>query len=125
MPKQCKNCNEIKDLDLFPNHKSNLDGKAGSCKSCTSTYMKKYYQKNKARLQEKHEEWKSNNPGKMAEYRRAWKQRNPEKVKEASKAYDKSTKDKRAAREAKRRAAKLDRTPNWLTDNDKQNFVRI
>lgn len=44
--KVCKKCGEEKSIDLFPNLKSNLDGKRGSCKSCQKEYVKNYLETN-------------------------------------------------------------------------------
>lgn len=53
MEKQCKKCDRVLDLELFPRHPSAKDGHINICKECKSTYMRKYINKNKAFLNDR------------------------------------------------------------------------
>jgi hypothetical protein len=73
--------------------------------------------------------WKENNPEKVKQMRdkhyktsgfqknKEWQQNNKEKVNSYQKKYLKNNKEKFTAKSAKRRSAKLKRTPPWLTDD--------
>jgi len=50
-------------------------------------HVKKYHEKNKEELSQKHKEWRDNNKEKIAEQNKAYYQKNKEHVKEYSKAY--------------------------------------
>ena len=40
--KKCKDCGEIKELELFPKDKNMKSGYQNACKECKSIYMKAY-----------------------------------------------------------------------------------
>lgn len=63
-------------------------------------------------------EWAQQNPGKTAEYARRFKLRHPDKVTAERKAYKQANKGVVNANTRKRQAAKLQRTPGWLTEDD-------
>lgn len=60
----------------------------------------KYYRKNRAEIYAKQIDWSARNRGKRSEYSRQYSSKNPGKIRQMK---------------AKRKAAKIQRTPSWLT----------
>lgn len=86
------------------------------CRKCGSTER---YCKSKRCVQctrSRARKWREDNPEREAENCKRFRRNNPEACKGYSKDYRTSNPDMRRAQTAKRRAAKLDRTPHWLTD---------
>lgn len=48
MTRQCKKCNEVKDINSFPD--TVTLSKSYECKECRSIYLKTYYRRNKERI---------------------------------------------------------------------------
>jgi hypothetical protein len=51
--KACKKCGEVKKLEEFYNHKTNLDGKMGSCKKCYNDRIDGYQSKPEVKARRK------------------------------------------------------------------------
>jgi hypothetical protein len=99
-------------------------------------WAKEYYLKNKDHLLSKNKEWSEANKDSIAERRKAqrsgnkqvaakkqeWQQRNKEKVAEYNRNWKQNNRDKHNALGMKRHAAKINRTPPWLT---KQHFSEM
>jgi hypothetical protein len=135
--KRCAKCRLFKELDRFSKKKSHKDGLGSYCKKCDKINNAVYYRANPDKVNAINENWKKKNPEKVKAYKAAWQSANPEKMKAAiaiwqkanpnrvkanSSAYSKANPEKRNAFQAKRRAAKLQRTPGWLT---KEHFKQI
>ena len=79
---------------------------------------KEWYERNKELTKQRAREWAAANP----EKRHAIHRKNREKDKESHNArnreWNKQNKPKKAALESKRRAALLQRTPKWLSEDD-------
>lgn len=112
----CKKCSVEKPFEDYYRAKGTKTGYHSSCKDCykkrVSDYKqqnvqrireqtRQYYVKNKETILAKNKEYLESNPEVLQKARKNWKKRNPSAV---------------TALTAKRRAARLDATPQWLTE---------
>lgn len=100
--KYCPFCKTEKDNSLFSKASGRYDGLQSQCKSCRSSRRKADYTKNKDREILVNKVWSSNNP---------------EAVRQKAKKHRQSVSGKvyYNVKDAKRRAQKLNATPQWLT----------
>ena len=99
--KYCPKCNNIEPLNNFYDCTSKIDNKYSSCINCS----KLYYKENS----EYYKDYREENKDKIKDYR----EENREKIIEYNKKYYQEHKKEDIATQAKRRAAKLQRTPSW------------
>jgi len=103
--------------------------KSGACQKCailkatkrrkdkperTRAATNRYAAKNINKSRQRKKLWYSRNLNKATETARQWHADNPEKVKEKRKKWEKENPGKVGLRRAKRRAALLNRTPEWI-----------
>jgi len=102
--KHCYKCQSFKSLDLFGKNKSRKDGLADECKQCKRFQDRDYAAKHREEAKQRALAWYYNNYeyalAKNREYGREWSKRNPAK---------------NCASSNKRRAVKLQATPQWLS----------
>ena len=130
MSKVCSRCKESKPVEAFYKRKINSDGLYGKCKPCWSEYIKEYRANNIEKIkeyskthyikyQEKYKERRIKNIERFKERDKKYYAENKEKIKEYKKEWNKNNLDKRRDSVARRRAAKMQRTPCWLTEYDR------
>jgi hypothetical protein len=128
--KYCSGCKLTKDTIEFNKCKSKKDGFNSTCKACCKVYHSKYYEKNKEKIIERTGRYYSENVKRYSAWSKEWAANNPERARarylkyrhgnlEKCRANDESYRlrnmGKDAAKTAKRRATKVERTPKWLT----------
>lgn len=133
--KTCTKCKEEKPLDEFYEDRRKDGRHSPQCKECTKArgkkyrqdnfeivkaFKKKYSRENSVEIAEKSKQWREDNPDRVkAQYRynseksKKWSQNNPDKISKRNKRYRQNNPGKTNAHTAKRRAAKLKRTPPW------------
>ena len=108
--KICRGCLKEKTFSEFKTDNRISSGIAAQCKQC---------------LNKKTMQWHAKNLKKCLENARNYKKKNKTKVNQHTKKYKKKNKVKIRALNAQRRAAKLKRTPKWLTKEDFAKIERI
>jgi hypothetical protein len=112
--KQCTKCKETREITAFHKNPKQADGLSSQCNVC----KKEYDKANSARIAAYQKEYRLANREKATGYHREWRIANKEKEAAYKKEYQKANPDKLNAKNAKRNAAKLQRTPKWLTADD-------
>lgn len=143
--KVCSKCNELKQLNLFNKRTRNKDGRRADCKSCQRNDNMRYRRDNPEKCREQGRRWRQANPEKVNElarnfrkknknyitYIRNWEAKNPEKTaemkakhgKKSAKKYRESHPERLRYSESMRRGQKLNATPNWLSQEQK-NYIK-
>ena len=101
--KKCNKCNIEKPLTEFHKDKDCVMGVKNACKVCKLKLKKEWYEKNKETLVQKSRDYRKNNKDKTRQATKKWESLNVAKCR---------------AKEARRRAAKIQRTPKWLNSED-------
>lgn len=121
--KRCCRCNQDKSILDFHKSKSSKDGLRSYCAQCKKEENKIYKQNNPEKVKLINRAYVAKNREKIrALYYKGsnkWKKANPEKARKmaakANSKWKKKNPGKWAAIAAKYRAAKMQRTPRWLT----------
>lgn len=151
--KYCNKCSTDKPLDQFNKHKRMKDGRSSQCRECTRKADKKYreenpekiaagkakcYQARKEHYNQKSKEWVSsnrerrraivnksyqNNRESKLEYSKRYRLENLDVCKERIKNWELRNPDRVRAKCSRRRAAKINAEPSWLTKEDQDKIV--
>jgi hypothetical protein len=89
---------------------------AYATKEKRDAYLKQWYEKNRVRAKENHQQWSEANKEKMLQYSREWYARNTEGQRERRREYVKANLPKEVARNRGRAAEKLRATPAWANE---------
>lgn len=108
----CKDCGSVKPLAQFYKHPQMADGHLNSCKACRNAYVKGWCKGNEARRREISAASAAKHRAKHVESTRAWWKVN------SMRYYWRDREDPQKwaalrARDAKRRATKLQASPEW------------
>lgn len=103
MQKICSSCNELKLFTQFHKRSDSKDGYSGRCKPCRKQEDSEHYKLTRDRRLDYQKSYTELNKDKVSKYLRNWYSQN---------------KSKAIALSNKRRARKLNATPNWLTNED-------
>jgi hypothetical protein len=113
--KICTKCKENKTLDEFYKKKSHKDGFNSQCKICVDYNCDVYDKGHSEKIRTHKKNWEIRNPEKAKALKVSYKENNPEKLKATKKNWKSNNIGRVNADTAKRRAAKLLRTPPWLS----------
>ena len=116
MYKKCSKCKEDKLFSEFSKNKTKKDGYQDDCKVCKKSYLIEYRINNKDKILES-----------QRIYQEKYKEINKHKIAEFHKKYQQNNKDKFNFTNAKRRAARISATPDWLSKDqldEIRNFYR-
>ena len=128
--KICTKCGEEKAAtsEFFFKQKRGKYGLRGQCKSCFSKYnnqyrennkekiskiQKRYYKNNRKKIIETHKQYYEANKEEILKHNKQYYQDNKDKVSEINKQYKQKNKHLYREWKAKRRAAKLNQTPDY------------
>lgn len=136
MYKKCSSCKEEKLFSEFNKNKNRADGYHIQCKLCRkhyrkanqhriSKYGKNYYESNKDAITERTQSYYETNKNKIADRHKIYQEINKVVLNVYYKNYREVYKDKRAALQSKRRAIKLNASPNWLTRQDLEQIAEL
>ncbi len=98
---------------------------ASEMKVSRAEYNKQYRAENTDYYREYAKQYQEDNSEYFQEYRKEYRARTIDERKRYDAEYSQANPEKIAARNAKRRAAKLNRTPQWLTAEDTQRVADI
>lgn len=108
--KTCSKCHEIKSLENFHNEKRRKDGKQSRCKSCNLNDVREKIRLNPEENRRRAKEWQRANPEKRYAKQKRYIDKNKSKACEISRNYS---------------FAKWQRTPKWLTDEEKSSMKKF
>jgi hypothetical protein len=111
--KTCCKCKEELPLSEFYAQKGGKYGKGTLCRSCSTKRMREYRKANPEKAREACKKYRESRPGENYERVKEWRASNPSKRHEQQKRHYKSHQGSYVAKVAKRKAAKLQRTPAW------------
>ena len=153
--KTCTQCKETKLLNLFRIDSRLKSGIGAWCKRCSANATLKSRNKYIEKARESFRKWAAKNPAKETERKLKWARENREKTLEAGRRYYHNNKEarKEASKKSRdanketyaisrkewrknnkgyilsvnalRHASKLQRTPKWLTKEDKKKITQI
>ena len=116
MQRICTQCNHSLDVSNFYKVGKYFQS---MCKPCFYEYNKKYRANNIIKTRLYNKTHRDKNKVRIYTYRKHYGANNVERIKKSQKSYRENNKDKVNALSALRRCTKLQRTPKWLTLDDK------
>ena len=122
--KTCKTCDTSKDVSSFGKHKDTKDGYRPVCKSCRSAAQQVWAMANVEKVAAYKSKYYEDNKERLTEYKAAHYQDNKDHYSDLHRQWVSNNKAASASHSAAYRAAKLNATPEWLTDTHKAHMKR-
>jgi hypothetical protein len=116
--KTCKGCASVKPMSLFYKDKQAKDLCSTYCKECTKAKANAAYHNNKEVHNARSNDYRRKNMPKIRAIAANYREKNRKKINAYSGEWIKSNRLSSTLHTAKYRAAKLQRTPHWLTEFD-------
>jgi hypothetical protein len=120
--KKCKSCGVEKAEDQFSR---NGKYRRNKCKECTRPQINKWYQENKDYHLENTKNWALANPDKRAGSYKKYRENNADKCRERCLSWQKRNPAKVTALVSEYRARKMRATPPWLSEEHKDQTLKI
>jgi hypothetical protein len=118
MNRTCRICTVEKFITEFSKHKTYKDGIDTSCKECVRERRREIWAADPERYRAYSKKYKATNKKVIAERNKKYVVENRSTRIATMKAYRQNTKEIQAEYVRRRQAAKLQRTPAWLTEDD-------
>ena len=113
--KTCKKCKNTLPIDQFSVHKQMKDGHLNKCKECAKKDSAEWRVKNPEKIKEGSDRYYKEHKEQVYKTVSEWQSKNREKVNNWAKRWRDNNKAHKNSLTAKRRAARHDATPPWLT----------
>lgn len=114
----CRICHTEKSITEFGKHKTYKDGIDTMCRPCLRAYRKRSWDADPERYRGYGKKYKTANKELILERNKKYVEQNREVRKTTMRSYRQKTKDMQAEYVRRRQAAKMQRTPKWLTEDD-------
>jgi hypothetical protein len=118
MNRTCRLCSVEKIITEFGKHGTYKDGIDTACKECVRARKRKVWADNSERYRAYGRKYKADNKELIVERNKKYVDQNREVRKATMRSYRQKTKDMQAEYVRRRQAAKMQRTPKWLTEDD-------
>jgi 5-methylcytosine-specific restriction endonuclease McrA len=123
--KICTKCKEGKDVKEFGKSKFGKNGLRAICKKCHNRNGCQWQKENNAKIRERKRKRREENPELMAAKRAVQTARRKDKHSVYEKAWRKANPGKTNAKTARRRAARRNAMPKWLTEGHHQEMIKF
>lgn len=138
--KVCRKCGAEKPIEEFPKNCKMPDGRLNACKPCEYARVKKWRNLNKERVKFLQDRWRKDNPEQFKRHlvkyqnktfekrtaaRRARYEKNREKELAQCHTYQKGNTEYQSRKNATRRAAHVNATPEWLNSIQKAQMTEF
>jgi hypothetical protein len=118
--KTCNKCNKTKPFSLFHKHSGFKDGLRTVCKECRKNEHIVRYENNKDEWNQRSVKWQKTNKEKVAHIQKTYRDANKEQRNNQTAEWKRNNKAKVNFSNNTRHAAKLQRTPEWLSKEQLQ-----
>ena len=123
--KHCKKCGETQPTSNFSKCKANKDGLQAKCKACQSAAATSWYARNAEKNIAYSREWQVANKERVSQNVKRYRSENAEKIAAGKRQWAADNRSRVRATCRQYEAAKIKRTPAWLSADDKRAIVDV